>query len=406
MSSSRPAHARLAPEVAGGSTLDWLLAPRTREEFFGEIWERGPLVVRRGQPGYFERLFSLDEADRVLTTLDRRFPDITLKDARRELSGDDYTFDDDRLDVARVFALFDTGATIMMAYLDEVVPALGELCRGLEAEFSCPCQSNIYLTPPNAQGAKAHYDTHDVFVLQIAGSKHWTLFGTPIESPLAGQEFDPARDALGPVSLEFELAPGDVAYLPRGLAHEAQASGEVSLHITAGVLRTTWADLLFEALAGACLRDAALRKALPPGFARPDFDRRAAAGALRELWRRAEPHLEAEAALELFASRLEAARPPSWRGQLAQLQAARGLQPASWLAWRPGLAPRCQTRADGGLTLEIPGRAITVPAAAARAARFALAQPRFRPRDLPGLDPGGQLTLARRLVREGLLVVV
>ena len=38
-------------------------------------------------------------------------------------------------------------------------------------------------------GFKAHFDTHDVFVLQIEGCKRWTLYDTPIELPLRGQEY-------------------------------------------------------------------------------------------------------------------------------------------------------------------------------------------------------------------------
>lgn len=379
--------------------------PHERARFFADHWERRPLVVRRGEPAYFERLFSLDEADRVLTTLDRRFPDIILKDARRDLDADDYTVDGERLDVARVTALFGEGATITMAFLDEVVPALADFCRGLEAEFNCPCQTNIYLTPPDAQGAKPHYDTHDVFVLQIAGSKHWTIFGTPVESPLAGQEFDAAQHALGDATLEFELRAGDVAYLPRGVGHEARSTDEVSLHITAGVLRYTWADLLLEAVAAACLRDAALRKSLPPGFAEPTFDRAAAGAHMRELWKRAGSQLDIDAAWDVFASQYAASRPPSWRGQLAQLEAARHLTPASTVSKRPGLSVRLLEEANS-LRIETPWRTVTVPAHAAAAARSALSGDPHRVGALPGkLDEAGKLVLARRLIREGLLIV-
>ncbi len=77
-------------------------------------------------------------------------------------------------------------------------------------------------------------------MLQVSGSKRWTLFGTPVESPLSGQEFSPEAHSLGETTLEFELQAGDVAYIPRGVAHEARSTDTVSLHITAGVLRYTW----------------------------------------------------------------------------------------------------------------------------------------------------------------------
>ena len=86
--------------------------------------------------------------------------------------------------MAKVYQLFQEGSTIALAFLDTVVPALTLFCRTLENELCHPCQTNVYLTPPGAQGAKPHYDTHDVFVLQVEGSKKWTIYGTPVDLPL------------------------------------------------------------------------------------------------------------------------------------------------------------------------------------------------------------------------------
>jgi hypothetical protein len=63
------------------------------------------------------------------------------------------------------------GATIILPQLHFRVPALATLCRLLERRFSQRFQADIYLTPPGAQGFGTHYDNHDVFILQVAGSK-------------------------------------------------------------------------------------------------------------------------------------------------------------------------------------------------------------------------------------------
>ena len=51
-------------------------------------------------------------------------------------------------------------------------------------------QINAYITPPENQGFAAHYDTHDVFVLQVSGSKRWT-------DPFAGDRGSAAQPDLG-----------------------------------------------------------------------------------------------------------------------------------------------------------------------------------------------------------------
>jgi ribosomal protein L16 Arg81 hydroxylase len=389
---------------AAGLSLEWLVSPVEKIRFFQEYWEKQPLVVNRSQPRYFSSLLSLVEVDRVITTLGRRYPEVILKNARREIEASEYTVDGSSLDVARVYQLFAEGSTISLAFLDTVVPALTLFCRTLENEFSSPLQANIYLTPPGAQGAKPHYDTHDVFVLQVAGSKHWTIFGTPVELPLAGQDFDPDVHEQGAPTLEFRLDAGDVAYVPRGVVHEARSTDAVSLHITAGVLRSTWADLLLEFVAGACLNDPAFRKSLPPGFARPDFGRAEAEVTLRNLLQQVWAQSDFDASLQRFVDEFVASCPPLLEGQMAQMEALEGLTLETVAGVRPGLIFHLQPGRDSAV-LQCAGRKITFPSHAVEAIRFALGHSAFAIRDLPGnLDDEGKLTVVRRLIREGLVV--
>jgi ribosomal protein L16 Arg81 hydroxylase len=383
-------------------SLDWLISPVSKKEFFEQYWEKRPLVVRRQQRYYFDRLLSLEEVDRVLTTLDRRYPDICLKNAATRVTPEDYTLAGGALDVARLYQLFQQGSTITLAYLDTVIPALTLFCRGLEREFSCPFQTNVYLTPPDAQGAAPHYDTHDVFVLQVTGSKQWTIFGTPVESPLPGQDFDPQAHELGAPTLEFQLNAGDVAYIPRGIGHEARSTDTLSLHITTGVLRYTWADLLLECVAHASLLDPAFRKALPPGFARPDFDSSDARETLRSLLERAANGSSFDAALDYFVDKFMRSCPPVLEGQMRQLAALDSLSLDSVVGTRPGLISRLESSPNSEL-VHCYGRSIAFPADVRGAVRFALANSSFAIRDLPELDDAGKLTLVRRLIREGLL---
>ena len=386
------------------TSLEWLISPVGKESFFQDYWEKKPLVVNREQRNYFESLFSLDEADRVLTTLDRRYPDVTLKNANREITGDDYTVGDDALDVAKVYQFFGEGSTISFAHLDTVVPSLASFRRSLESEFSCLCQTNVYLTPAGAQGAKPHYDTHDVFVIQIAGSKQWTLYGTPVELPLAAQDFDPAVHEQGAPTLEFELETGDVAYIPRGVVHDARSGDNISVHITAGILRTTWTEVLLEFVAEASLSDPAFRKSLPPGFAREAFDRVQARAALRDLLQRLSTKSNFEAILDRFADEFISACPPLLRGQMAQMAALGRLTIDSKVGARAGLIFRIRTEPES-TSVDCYGRKITFPIHARDAVRFALSNSEFVVRELSGdLDDAGKLALVRRLIREGLVV--
>lgn len=386
----------------GIPSLEWLIHPIGREVFFRDYWEKQPLVVKRRRPDYFSPLLSLDEVDRVLTTLDLRYPNVTLKNAARNVTAEDYTVRGDALDVARIYQLFEEGSTITLAFLDTVVPALASLCRSLENEFSFPFQTNVYFTPPRAQGARYHYDTHDVFVLQVVNSKRWTIYGTPVESPLSVQEFDSAQHERGEPTLQFELEPGDVAYVPRGIVHDAQSGDELSLHITAGILARAWTDLLLEFVADACLNGPAFRKSLPPGFARPGFDRAEARKAFGNLLQKLADKPNLDPVLDRFVDEFVSTCPPLLRGQMNQMASLARLSADSTVGARPGLIYYLRTEGDLVL-LECYGRTIKFPARAAEAIHFALSSSRFHVRDIPALDDAGKLILVRRLIREGLL---
>ena len=96
------------------------------------------------------------------------------------------------------------------------MPTLARLCVALGRRFSSRVQTNVYLTPPDTQGFTPHWDTHDVFVLQISDAKRWSIYDTKERLPLRGQRFEPGTPP-GDVSDEFELGPGSAVYLPRGL---------------------------------------------------------------------------------------------------------------------------------------------------------------------------------------------
>ena len=386
--------------------LEWLIQPITKARFFDEYWETQPLLIARQLPGYYDALLSLDEVDRVLTTLDLRYPIVVLKNASRDVAPEEYTVPGDSLDVARVYQLFSEGSTVTLAYLDTLVPSLTTFCRGLEGEFSHPFQANAYLTPPGNQGAKVHYDTHDVFVLQVTGSKRWTIYGTPVELPLKNQDFDPSEHTPGEPTLEFELCAGDAVYIPRGWAHEARSTETVSLHITVGILAYTWTDFLLECVADACLKDAALRKALPPGFAQNGLPQQEARETFDRLLRRLGEGGAPEEILDRFAEEFLSSCPPILRGQMAQFAALEEVGIDTVVGARRHTIARLQTTRDS-VSVHHFGRKITFPLHLASSLQFALTHEGFAVRDLPGdLDDSGKVTLARRLIREGILVAL
>jgi len=139
-----------------------IIHPITPEAFFAKHYETSNLHVPRTDRGYFRDLLSLDEIDRVLTTLHLHTGEVSMVNAAREMKAEDYAYPSGLIDAARLFQNYADGGTIVLNNLEMSLPSLADLCRSMEREFSARFQCNIYVTPASAQGFKTHYDSHDV----------------------------------------------------------------------------------------------------------------------------------------------------------------------------------------------------------------------------------------------------
>jgi ribosomal protein L16 Arg81 hydroxylase len=384
-------------------SLEALIDPISKDEFFNSYFESQRLLVRRNRPDYFDDLLTCDDVDRILTTTQSKREDVGVVNAANKVKTSDYVSGDGRVNVDQVFRLHEAGGTIILNHLHRRHPPLSELCAALELEFSAPFQTNIYLTPARAQGFHPHFDTHDVIVLQLAGSKRWQLYDTPVALALTGHGDHARQDNPGPVNEEFELRAGDTLYIPRGLVHDATSTDETSLHVTVGMLAWTWFDFLLEAVECLAASNRQVRAALPSSFARQDCDQTAFRKTFAELAGRLAADVDAEELRRRFAERFIDRRRPFLRHQMQMLSRLGevGLDtvvgPRSFLSY--------VIDQDGErIIVRFHRHELSLPLHAAAALRHALATERFRVRDLPGdLDDAGKLALVRRLIREGLL---
>lgn len=389
--------------------FEWSIAPLTREAFFGEAFETKHVVVHRNDPDYYQRLLTIDDIDRVVTTMGLSVPEVQVVRADAELTPQDFAYESGFIDAVRVNQLFADGGTIILSNLQERLPQLARFCRALENVFSARIQTNIYLTPAHSQGFRAHYDNHDVLVLQVEGTKEWRIYDHPVELPLGTQAFDPHDVPIGELTETFVLQPGDMCYVPRGLTHDAVATDQTSLHITTGLMTRTWADLVTEAVVAAAHRDPAFRASLPPGHARGDFDSAAMQSVFDGLLDRLKdtaslPDLLADIRADFIGNRV-----PRVPGQMRQLARLAELTPASEVGAQPQLIYEMQDRTDSEgndmVQVSCQGAEIFLPAHVKPALEVCLSAPRFAVRDLPGdLDEAGKLVLVKRLIREGMMV--
>ncbi len=391
------------PLTDASRSLGRLIHPVDPQAFERDYLGRQVLVVKRASPDYHVDLLSLEQVDVVLGTHALRPPDINVVQSGRELRSTDFLSPAGVLDPLRAARLFAEGATVVFSHLQQKVPSLAHLCNALSKDLSSRMQTNIYLTPAGAQGFAPHWDNHDVFVLQISGSKSWTIYQTNCALPLRGQNFDPSVWEVGAVAQEFQLNAGDTAYIPRGLMHAARSTDEVSLHVTLGLLAYTWADVLVEGVAAAALASPSLRESLPLGFADPKFPAQEKARLLEQKLATVAEHLRAQSPFHHLSSQLIAGHRPCCTNLIAQVVGSARLGLDSVMRARPDAAVEYQ-ESDETCAVDCHGNHLEFPRFASPAVRFVLERPRFTIREIPdAVDDAGKLNLVRRLVKEGLL---
>ncbi len=389
--------------------------------FAADYWDQQPLLSRAADlPGAFTDLLTLDDVDELVSRRGLRTPFLriakngTVIDTSRFTAGGGAGAEiGDQVSDDAVLDLFLDGASLVLQGLHRLWPPVVELVSALSAELGHPAQANAYITPAQSRGFDAHYDVHDVFVLQLAGTKRWTIHSPVLSSPLRDQPWseraaDVAARAEQAPYLETVLHPGDALYLPRGWLHAAEALGDVSAHLTVGVHPVTrWS--LVEAVTALAVSDPALRTSLPVGVdvADPSSLAEDLAATLDAL----AAHLRAgEVDAAAVATRL---RRSVWGGSrptplspLRQAAGVRGLQPDTVVRLRAGLRIRLET--DPGdadrVRLLLRGRWLGFPGTSGTALRVLLEGRDSAAGELSGLSSEDSLALSRRLLREAVLV--
>lgn len=237
--------------------LSALLAPQSLSPFLDHYRRNEPLVIHGSKS--FESLKSLPFLH-SLESLLKVWPGTIqahLPDVRDEISSIDTNSKDAQ-------KLFNNGMGLLFNEAQHLSPVLDEWLENIKLELGVSKQTYgrclIYATP-DGKGTAPHFDQNINFVLQIHGTKIWTLApNNDVPNPLTrhtmGQEPDPEMmgylEAPLPTSMpkdkiSIELKPGSLLFVPRGCWHETSAEGD-ALALNFTFTAPSWIDLFTAAL--------------------------------------------------------------------------------------------------------------------------------------------------------------
>ncbi len=200
--------------------------------FMREYWQRRPVLIRAAFPDFAppvsrQRLFELAaRADVESRLIVRRGASWSLRHGpipRRSLP-----------------PLAQSRWTLLVQGLDQADAGAHELLARFRFVPDARLDDLMASFATDGGGVPAHVDNYDVFLLQAHGRRRWRISrqrdqrlqpGMPLKL-LA--DFRPSREWL--------LEPGDMLYLPPGVAHEGVAVGECITY-SIGFRTPTWQEL-------------------------------------------------------------------------------------------------------------------------------------------------------------------
>lgn len=230
--------------------IDFGLAP----EAFDEGYLEKNVHLHRG--AVRADLFDWSELDAVLHRIEPRAPALQLF-RHGIVAEEDYTDEAiefgqprRRLDRARFHALLSDGATLVINRVENQSLIAKRLCAKVARFSGQATVSNGYLSRGGDGTFGKHWDTHDVFALQLIGRKRWHVFPPTFPLPLAmhASAGSGHRCPERPV-LDCVLSAGDLLYVPRGWWHQAIPFDEPSFHLSVGTYGATVHDYLMWACA-------------------------------------------------------------------------------------------------------------------------------------------------------------
>lgn len=141
-----------------------------------------------------------------------------------------------RIKKDKVYSFLQEGATLILGRANNFCQKIDTLTSSIALFSQMQTIGNGYFALGGNGTFGAHWDTHDVFAVQIMGKKRWQIYRPTFDLPLSSQNSVNCKDECpdDPVFDEI-LEEGDFLYIPRGWWHRAlPIENEFTFHVAVG----------------------------------------------------------------------------------------------------------------------------------------------------------------------------
>jgi 50S ribosomal protein L16 3-hydroxylase len=137
------------------------------------------------------------------------------------------------------------GATLVYNRISNE-PRISGIVKDVSTYISAQTIVSGYAAFSGKSSYRSHWDTRDVFAVQLLGRKRWVIKQPNFELPLYVQQTKDMPQFSEPedIYLDVVLEQGDVLYIPRGWWHNPLPMGGETFHLAVGTFAPTGFDYI------------------------------------------------------------------------------------------------------------------------------------------------------------------
>ncbi|MEN9451993.1 MAG: hypothetical protein RLZZ369_1052, partial [Pseudomonadota bacterium] len=189
-----------------------------------KYWQKKPLLIRQAIPGVVSpvsraEMFELAGRDDVESRLV-----VEGGPSKGKKAAPEWALHHGPITRARIPKLNQPRWTLLVQGLDLHVPAAHDLIKQFRFVPDARLDDLMISYASDGGGVGPHYDSYDVFLLQVHGTRRWRI--GPIKDASLLPDMPVKILANFEPEEEYVLEPGDMLYLPPRWAHDGIAEGE------------------------------------------------------------------------------------------------------------------------------------------------------------------------------------
>lgn len=219
--------------------------------FLRDYWQKKPLLIRNPW-GRWKNPLEPDEMAGLACE-----PEVESRIVVQTggASPERWTLEHGPFDADRFAGLEEAPWTLLVQAVDQFVPEVAALVEPFRFVPDWRIDDVMVSYAVDGGGVGAHYDQYDVFLIQGLGRRRWRIGSVcGSDSPLVPHD-DLRLLARFEATAEWVLEPGDILYLPPGVAHHGIAVGDDCMTYSVGFraparseLIADWCDHLLETM--------------------------------------------------------------------------------------------------------------------------------------------------------------